>query len=65
MPLDESEGKRRVGVDELEAVLLEPQPSRIQRPQPLSLGDESGDPVLQLIDCSLLAGGDLGGAHYS
>ena len=27
-------------MDELEAVLLEPQPSGIQRPQSLSLGDE-------------------------
>ena len=54
-----------MSVDELEAVLLEPQPPRVQRPQPLSLGGESGDPVLQFHDRSLLAGSDLCGAHTS
>jgi len=65
VPLDESEGECPVCVDELESVLLEPQPPRVHRPQPLTLGGESGDPGLQFLNCSLLAGCDLGGAHTS
>ena len=67
MLLDESVGKLTLVVAELEAVLLEPRPSRAKRPQPLPLGDECGDPILQLLDCSLLldhcGGDDLGAAH--
>jgi hypothetical protein len=50
---DESVGKLTLVVAQLEPILLEPRLSRAERPQPLSLCDECGDPILQLLDCSL------------
>ena len=66
---DESVGKLTLVVPELEAVLLQPRWACTERPQVLSLGHQRGDPILQLLDCSLLldryGGDELGAAHTS